>query len=144
MRYEVAGCSEQALRERNEDSHAVVDLAAGARLVLVADGLGGLRGGRTASRTAVSVLARRAAGWDPGAPDPELLQNLQEAFAEAHDALLRQGEKDPGLESCGTTLVAALLLPDRVLHSYTGDSRLYWFRAGRKLYQTRDHNLAQV
>ncbi|MEW6282307.1 MAG: protein phosphatase 2C domain-containing protein [Candidatus Eremiobacterota bacterium] len=129
-------------RERNEDSLRVVDLGEGAYLLVVADGMGGLRGGQTASKVVAEYLSR--AQWSAKESRDVLVDRIHRRLGEAHGKLVDKARESPDLSQMGTTVVVALLLPDGVLHQYTGDSRLYWFRGMQVLYRTNDHSVAQA
>ena len=43
----------------------------------------------------------------------------------------------------GTTAVVAVINRDNYVHCYLGDSRLYHFRDGEMIYQTKDHSVVR-
>ncbi len=106
-------------------------------LVLVADGLGGHRGGEVASRIAIDSIGEQIFSGD-GDPATRLLQ----AITSANESILRASRKDRTLDGMGTTIVGLLLTengPSYVGH--VGDSRLYRIRAGLIEPVTQDHSL---
>jgi protein phosphatase len=121
------------VRQRNEDAL----LARPERGVLaVADGLGGHPAGDVASLTAV-----RSIDAAPLAAD-STVEDLREAVAAAHAAVLAAAEAEPGRTGMGTTVVLAAVGDGhaRVLH--VGDSRAYLLDPGGRLAAvTRDHGL---
>ena len=128
------------LRERNEDAFAV---DAGLGCYLVADGLGGHRGGEVASRlardTVLAVLAEAGDATDAGAV-------LAGAMDAANSAIRRAAEADPALLGMGTTLSLLWLPPsgkeNRGWIAHAGDSRVYRLGAEGLIQLTDDHNLA--
>lgn len=126
------------VRERNEDCVAAIALAEDWRLFVVADGLGGHRGGQWASQEVVSVLKREleasALGIDPR-------EALVAAFQAANQALWRQSQQDPSLQGAATTLVAALLGDGKLWWANVGDSRAYLVRGDACRQITEDHSL---
>lgn len=95
-------------------------------LAVVADGMGGMTGGRAASQAAVRAFL---ATWtarpaSQGAPDA-LYTAMQAANRVVYDlATATVGERETG-----TTLVAAAVCAGQLFWIATGDSRLYLYRA---------------
>jgi len=126
-------------RSQNQDSVAVnVELG----LFVVADGMGGHRGGETASAMAVEIVpesvrrAQRQAEWDPR-------EVLTIALQEANRAIFQRSVEQPQLQGMGTT-TTALLFKDGVLTiGHIGDSRCYFIRPKELWQATRDHSLVQ-
>ena len=122
-------------RELNEDS-----AYAGARLLAVADGLGGHAGGEVASAAAIDALRP----LDAELPAGELLNALQHAVHQANESLQHIVETDPSLQGLGTTLTAMLWSGPRMALVHIGDSRAYLLR-GHEFFQiTHDHTLVQT
>ena len=106
-------------------------------LLVVADGMGGHRGGETASRMAVGTLGRLVREGD-GGPEERLARAIDRANREIHHLASR----DSRLRGMGTTLVALLLVGDGPsVVAHVGDSRLYRRRAGALEALTEDHSL---
>ncbi|MCW2888159.1 MAG: protein serine/threonine phosphatase [Streptosporangiaceae bacterium] len=122
------------LREGNEDS-----AYAGARLLVVADGMGGHVGGEIASAAAVETLRK----LDTEVPAQELLAALERAVKEANDKLHNIVEGEPSLQGMGTTLTAMLWSGSHVALVHIGDSRAYLLRNGELFQITHDHTLVQ-
>jgi protein phosphatase len=122
------------LREGNEDS-----AYAGARLLVVADGMGGHVGGEIASAAAVNALRP----LDTEVPTNELLAALQHAVKQANENLHGIVESDPSLQGMGTTLTAMLWAGPHVALIHIGDSRAYLLRNGELFQITHDHTLVQ-
>lgn len=130
------------VREQNED-----DFHAGprGRLLMVADGLGGLPGGEVASRTAIAAVA---AALDEGeglaaGPADAAREALLDAFAVAHLQIVAAGQDDEGLRHMATTLIAAVPAGDTLYTCHVGDVRGYrWVSASGELEQlTADHSV---
>ena len=116
------------------------DRAADARLLVVADGMGGDGAGEIASAGVVDI-AREL--WMQGQwremPAALFLERLcQDAHAELRrrGASLAHGEPH-------STIVALLLRGERAAWAHVGDSRLYRFGGRRCLDRTEDHSVAQ-
>lgn len=130
-------------RENNEDSYAYWEseddreFEALGRLVVVADGMGGVEGGQFASRIAVDSLQKSYAS----SPDDSPQQRLLAAFQFAHEQVQEKARENPALRGMGTTLTAFALVGQRLFYAHVGDSRLYLLRAGTLHALTRDHSL---
>jgi len=126
---------------RAEQQDRVLALSSGpVALCLVADGVGGQRGGAFAAQ-AVADTARRL--WEqatPAAADAgAFLQNL---VAESHRAIREIGAEQ-GI-SPRSTMVAALLHGRRVSWASCGDSRLYHFQKRNLLWRSKDHTVVEL
>ncbi len=133
----------QVLHTSLEDVSVFAGLrGAFAHLLLVADGLGGHRGGRLASGTAVETLAAHIGQtidcyykFDVD-QENEFLVQLEAAVNRAHHQVRRlHGSEEQGP---GTTLTMIALLWPRAYVVHVGDSRAYHLRAGRLRQLTRD------
>jgi len=124
-------------REKNEDYAAYYERR-GCACFLVADGLGGHRGGELASKTACES-ALEAFQNRPGVSVDHLNSYLKHA-SRAMSAL----RSKTGLEdSLKTTLVILVTDKKSAIWAHIGDSRLYYFNSGRLAFQTKDHSLPQ-
>lgn len=137
MKYQLAKTSRLGNRVVNEDRIGVAE-SGQATLLVLADGMGGYRGGQLASKTLVnSMLAQFKQGKFP-VPDPAAF--LKVLIADAHLAVIRAGsEQYPPIEP-RTTCVVCLLQDGDACWAHVGDSRLYLFRDGSTLSRTVDHS----
>jgi protein phosphatase len=106
------------VRSSNQDSFRIVeDLG----LYLLADGMGGARGGEHASNMtveSVTEILRNSSHRDAA--------GLLNAVEETNQRVFREASKDPSLEGMGTTLVAVLETAENDLAiASVGDSRAY-------------------
>ncbi len=129
-------------RERNEDCYAVhvappEEDSQVAGLLLVADGMGGERGGGAASRLAAERLVEDLRSGPGEAGD--LAEALRLAIRKTSDEIRELGRSDPSVEGLGTTLVTAVVTEDQLLVAHVGDSRCYRIRHGTIQRLTADH-----
>jgi serine/threonine protein phosphatase PrpC len=126
------------VRKSNQDAFdRFDDDARDETLLVVADGMGGHRGGEVASRMAVGTLGKLVRELD-GEPDERLRLALERANHEIH----RLGERDSMLRGMGTTAVALLLRPEgKALLAHVGDSRIYRLREDSFEALTEDHSM---
>ena len=132
------------LRAHNEDA-VHVDSALG--LAVLADGMGGYKGGEVASAMAISLIHASFGRWFAQAglqaPARVVRRALQAATDDANASILAAGTTNPELQGMGTTLVLAAFRPQRVLVGHIGDSRCYRLRNDKLEQLTRDHSLRQ-
>src|SRR5579875_3846980 len=121
-------------RDGNEDA-----AYAGARLIAVADGLGGHAGGEVASAAAIDALT----SLDVAVPAGELLNALDHAVRRARGALRERVAADPSLDGMGTTLTALLWSGSQLGLVHVGDSRAYLVRDGEVFQISHDHTMVQ-
>lgn len=118
------------VRENNQDGYR-----SDHPLHVVADGMGGHRGGEVASDLALDVLS----SWrDQLLEDPE---RLRDAVLEANRAVFRRGQDEESLAGMGTTLTAALFCEGQVVLAHVGDSRAYLLRGNTLSKLTEDQTL---
>lgn len=122
------------VREGNEDS-----AYAGARLLAVADGMGGHAAGEVASSTVISRLA----DLDDQLDAAELLQELSDAIRDANRRLRDMAMENSALDGMGTTVTAMLASGDHLGLLHVGDSRAYLLRDEVLAQITHDHTLVQ-
>ena len=139
------------VREQNEDS-AYVDPAG--RFVIVADGMGGNKGGEVASEMAVEIVrdmldaSRMELVAYAGAPRqsgrPRIRALLERAVRLANEAVFERGRREADKAEMGTTLEVVLLLGGEAFVAHVGDGRTYLIRDGEAILSTTDHSVAEV
>jgi serine/threonine protein phosphatase PrpC len=126
------------VRSANEDSCNASERDDGTRLLVVADGMGGHRGGATASRTTVATISEF---FDQDTSN-HIESMIQRAIQRANTRVYEMAQEDRGLEGMGTTVVAFLLdARHRGTVAHVGDSRAYRYRQGRLEALTTDHSV---
>ncbi len=136
------------LRMTNLDDHRPLERLCGpmAYLYGVADGVGGVSGGRLASGLAVATiveyLSETVGSYHAVAPGQEqdFVEPLREAVQRAHDRVLGASDEH-ARHGPATTLTLALLVWPRVFLVHVGDSRAYHYRAGMLRALTRDQTM---
>ncbi|HOB50823.1 MAG TPA: protein phosphatase 2C domain-containing protein [Mycobacterium sp.] len=123
------------VRANNEDS-----VYAGARLLALADGMGGHAAGEVASQLVIAALA----SLDDDEPGGDLLSKLEKAVHRGNSAIAQEVEENPDLEGMGTTLTAILFAGDRLGLVHIGDSRGYLLRDGELTQITKDDTFVQT
>jgi protein phosphatase len=122
-------------RADNEDA-----ACAGARLLAVADGVGGKVGGGVASAVVIDRLSRTLSGAAEGASDAVLAS----AVDAANRGIRSTAATYPRLKGMATTLTAvALGGGGHLAVAHIGDARAYLLRDGRVVQLTSDHTFVQ-
>jgi serine/threonine protein phosphatase PrpC len=159
------------VRHKNEDQFLVADLCKSmtvlqtslpeedrtrrfgvhhGKLLLVADGMGGVAGGEVASGVAVQSVTRYVLNTMPwffrvqDGREEELEGELRTALEACQRSVEAAANGAAfGQHRMGTTLTMAYLLWPRLYVVHAGDSRCYLVRGGRAHQVTRDHTVAQ-
>lgn len=144
MKIEYASQSDKGrVRENNEDAcgHFVPDddreREEKGLLFLVADGMGGHRGGEIASSLAVDSIVSAFMT----ATDADRIGVLVSAFAHANSLILTESATDTTLFGMGTTCTAMTLHGGFAYFAHVGDSRAYLLRDDQLTQMTSDHSL---
>jgi PPM family protein phosphatase len=137
MKYQITQYSLRGARPTNEDrvGYAERDNAV---LLVVADGLGGHRGGEVASEILVQTLLHSFQSLrQPVIERPSAFLAL--GILQAHHAIIAQGQASlPPIEP-RTTCVVCLIQNGYAYWGHVGDSRLYLIRQNHVLLRTQDH-----
>ena len=123
------------VRANNEDS-----VYAGARLLALADGMGGHAAGEVASQLVIAALAH----LDDDEPGGDLLGKLEAAVRAGNAAIADHVQMEPDLEGMGTTLTAILFAGNQIGLVHIGDSRGYLLRDGELSQITKDDTFVQT
>jgi PPM family protein phosphatase len=143
--YSLAQTDPGKRRKQNEDSHLVIDKE---HLFVVADGMGGHKGGQIASKLAVDTIKKAyddkrfeaAAHKDL----PADASNLARALQMANSSILEEAKRRPELKGMGTTICGMRFSSNcqRLYVAHVGDSRCYRIRDGMMKQLTSDHTMA--
>ena len=118
-----------------------------AHLFLVADGMGGHRGGERASALAVVAIEHFTLNtfkWFMGTNSTDaqrVLAGFQSALSQADARIFDEAAEHPELRGMGTTVTMAFHLGRQLCVVHAGDSRAYVHRNGELHQLTRDHTL---
>ncbi|MCM1539881.1 MAG: serine/threonine-protein phosphatase [Blautia sp.] len=102
--------------------------------VVLADGLGGHGGGKSASQEAVKTILE---SWEHSFTPNDLC----DLILDAHRQVLALQTPVCRMK---TTVVVLAVEPERAIWAHVGDSRLYHFLDGKLIFQTRDHSASQI
>jgi len=147
---EIVGLTDVGLvRDQNEDSIGEnQDLG----LAVLADGMGGHRGGEVASAIAVSTILesldnelKNIKSGDTDEVSGYSLESIavNDAVIKANENVFTSSNENSQYRGMGTTVVVLLFHNDHFTVAHVGDSRLYRYRDGELEQITRDHSLMQ-
>jgi protein phosphatase len=131
--------------KNNEDRYAVASFVLSAQdrtpvvFAVLADGIGGHRGGEVAAELAVNHIMQSVAGCD-GKYSRHI---LEQAVSEASDAIAAHSASNEDLKGMGSTCATAWIIGDKLYTGYVGDSRIYLIRGARIQQLTVDHTWVQ-
>jgi serine/threonine protein phosphatase PrpC len=107
-----------------------------ALLAVLADGVGGNKGGEVAAQIAVDTIVSNVRE-NTSLEDPHAA--LKMAVDRANQAIFSESEGKPELNNMATTCVCALVIGKRLYAAHLGDSRLYLLRKRGLRLLTSDH-----
>lgn len=126
------------VRKVNQDSFGSAKTAWG-DLYVVADGMGGHKGGEIASKLTVSFLCDEFKKKRVEEPNKFLADKL----VLADKVVIKKTEDEKKLEGMGTTVVAVIIKENKAYYAHVGDSRIYLFRNKKGMQLTKDHSYVQ-
>ena len=144
--YQIAGLTDPGKRRaNNQDSFKLGKVALATQdftLAVVCDGMGGHAGGEVASQIATDLIWNSVSKHK--SEDPKsLYEAMADSIERADSAIEQRASKEPDLQGMGTTAVMAAIGRHSYIHCHLGDSRLYHFRDGKIVYQTKDHSVVR-
>ncbi|MBE7051784.1 MAG: Stp1/IreP family PP2C-type Ser/Thr phosphatase [Ruminococcaceae bacterium] len=131
------------IRKVNEDSFYIQTYDSNHALAIVADGMGGHKGGKKASALAVKVISEYFEALMPallGYNGRQLKHSLLKSCKKANEAIFSEASLSDELSGMGTTIVACFLHGTKLYVLNAGDSRLYIINDEIKQI-TKDHSL---
>ncbi len=147
---EIFGLTDVGLvRDHNEDS---IGENQGLGLAVLADGMGGHRGGEVASAIAVSTILesldnelKNIKSGDIDEVSGYRLESIavNDAVIKANENVFTSSNENSRYRGMGTTVVVLLFHNEHFTVAHVGDSRLYRYRDGELEQITRDHSLMQ-
>lgn len=132
------------VRKENQDSSAFTVISSDTAWAVICDGMGGARGGKTASSAAVTYICEHISSeYNPELDDEALADILVSAVEGANLALYKMAMEDEELAGMGTTCDLVFVRGEIAHVVHVGDSRTYSIRDGKILQITEDHSLVQ-
>jgi protein phosphatase len=131
--------------KNNEDRYAVASYRVSKKdatpilFAVLADGIGGHKGGEVAAELAVNHIMQSIAK-----SDGKFSQHyIEEAVSEASSAIAAHSSTNETLKGMGATCAITWIIDNKLYTAYVGDSRIYLLRGGRIQQLTVDHSWVQ-
>lgn len=130
------------VRPGNEDNCCIFDVGT-ARIMAVADGIGGIEGGEIASKIAIDTVNEVLSASPVDTMDEEALKELlKKVYQEANIRILKYALSEQSYMGMGTTLTIAVIRSRRVIVAHMGDCRGYLIHGSSMTQMTADHTYA--
>ncbi len=132
-------------REMNQDFYYVSQLNENMQLCILADGMGGYKGGEIASSLATNsareYIERKIELIKHS--DEEIMNLIKESMEYANEIVYDKAKANEELEQMGTTLEVCLLYNEKAYIGHIGDSRIYRIRKNIIRRITTDHSYVE-
>ena len=132
------------VREMNQDSFYIFDDEE-YKLCILADGMGGYKGGEIASKLTVNAVQSFVTNnfiYTEKSTDG-LLKLLNDAIEYANMIVYEKSQEDAELKDMGTTIDACLIYNGKLYIGHVGDSRVYRIRKNVIRKITTDHSYVE-
>lgn len=134
-------------RIRNEDSVLVSNTGIGAlpNLYIVADGMGGHKGGAIASKLVIEAFCAYIEAHSKVSIDSEenILTLLKAGIGHANHIVFNYGIKNIDYQGMGTTVTLCTIVKGILYGAHVGDTRLYSLTPSKIEQVTTDHSWVQ-
>ena len=133
------------VREMNQDAYYILDSSSEVKLFILADGMGGYKGGEIASNLAIKCTRNYIENNFKDTPkDREnLIQLVASSMEYANMIVYEKSKEDKEFEGMGTTLEVCLIYNNKIYIGHIGDSRIYRIRKDFMRKLTTDHSYVQ-
>lgn len=142
----LASTNQGRRREQNEDYYYISDGFNNYDIYMLADGMGGYKGGEIASKLAIEAVAKYIdLHFDGIEHDREnILKLISESVSYANDIVFEKSNETEELKGMGTTLEVCLIYNNRAYIGHIGDSRIYRIRGEIMRKLTTDHSYVET
>ena len=132
-------------REMNQDSYFVSDIEDEIKLFILADGMGGYKGGEVASSLAIESTRKYITNnfKDIKKEKSEILKLINSAIEYANMVVYEKSQENADLRDMGTTLDVCLIYNSNIFIGHVGDSRVYRIRKDIIRKITNDHSYVE-
>ena len=132
-------------RDMNQDFYYIPNEENTLKVCILADGMGGYKGGEIASKLATtSALSYLESNFDKISHErEEILKLIRSSMEYANMVVYEKSKEQEELEGMGTTLEVCLIYNNKMYIGHIGDSRIYRIRKEFMRKLTTDHSYVQ-
>lgn len=131
-------------REQNQDYYYITPDDESPKIYILADGMGGYRGGEVASNLATNAVREYVKNnFKCENTKEELLELVRSSMIYANEVVFKKSKEIQELEGMGTTLEVCLIYNNKAYIGHIGDSRIYRIRKDFMRKLTKDHSYVQ-
>lgn len=132
-------------RELNQDYYYISSPEENIQLYILADGMGGYKGGEVASKLATDTVREciQENFEKIEKQKEEILNLIRQAILYANQIVYEESKELKELEGMGTTLEVCLIYNNKAYIGHIGDSRIYRIRKNVMRRLTKDHSYVQ-
>lgn len=132
-------------REMNQDYYYISPSESNINLYILADGMGGYKGGEIASKLATISVKNYIESNFENLPKEkeEILKLIKSSMEYANMVVYEKSKEDKELEAMGTTLEVCLIYNNKAYIGHVGDSRIYRIRKDILRKLTTDHSYVE-
>lgn len=133
------------VREMNQDSYYISSPEDGIKLYIVADGMGGYKGGEVASKLAIESAQKYIYNnfAEIKKEKENILELIRSSIEYANMVVYEKSREVEELNGMGTTIDVCLIHSNRLYIGHVGDSRVYRQRKEFFRRLTTDHSYVQ-
>ena len=133
------------IREQNQDYYYIPSSDSDLQLYILADGMGGYKGGEIASKMATEAVIEFVLLYFPKREGliVWIFELVRQAAIYANKVVFDKSKEVEELEGMGTTLEICLIYNNKAYIGHIGDSRIYRIRKRVMRKLTKDHSYVQ-
>ena len=139
---------EKGGRDENQDHIGRISIR-GMHCFVIADGLGGHRGGKRAAEIAVNTILENFSKFIKNSTSQTSIDEsvnifLTNSLHKAHHKIKEESNAKPECKNMKTTCVVLVVIKNIAYFTNIGDSRIYFIKNGEVVQKSKDHSVVQV